>query len=111
MTKSIRQIVQDIQTELANGNLEPDRASEILVTLTAVLGNITDEILLRDVEYNKILLGLYDSEKTANRAKIKAEVSPEYIAKQEARNTKEKVIEMIRSLKYYLRTKQEEYNT
>jgi hypothetical protein len=54
------------------------------------------------------LLHFLDSEKKANRARIRAEISPEYRRKQEARDTKELIVELARSLKYFLRAKAEE---
>jgi hypothetical protein len=48
------------------------------------------------------------SEDAANRAKIRAETSVEYLRKREARDTKELVVELVRSLKYFLRSKEEE---
>lgn len=98
-----------MQGELSKGDLLPERAAELLTMLSAILGNINDEILKRDMEYNVVLLHFLDTEEKANRAKIRAEISPEFQAKTEARNTKELVIEMIRSLKYMLRAKEEEY--
>ena len=55
-----------------------------------------------------VLLGYLDAEAKANRAKIRAETSPEYQRKREARDTKELVQELVRSLKYFLRSKEEE---
>lgn len=107
--KTIRERVTDIQNEILAGNLTPARASEMMVELSAVFGNINDEIRTRDVEYNKVLLIYYESETKANRAKIKAETSPEYSAKRVARDTKELTVELIRSLKYFLRSAEEEY--
>lgn len=56
-----------------------------------------------------VLLNALGSENKANRAKIKAQTSPEYIAMREARDAKEVAIKMPRSLKYFLRSKEEEY--
>ena len=106
---TIRERVLNIQNEILAGNLTPSRCSEMMVELSAIFGNINDEIRTRDVEYNKVLLNYYESEETANRAKIKAETSPEYVAKRIARDTKELTVELIRSLKYFLRSATEEY--
>ena len=106
---SIRDRVKNIQNEILAGNLTPARASEMLTELSAIFGNVNDEIRTRDVEYNKVLLTYYESEETANRAKIKAETSSEYIAKREARDTKDLLIELIRSLKYFLRAMEQEF--
>jgi Tfp pilus assembly PilM family ATPase len=51
----------------------------------------------------------YNKESKANRAKIQAEISPEYEAMRTARNTKDLAMEIIRSLKYFLRNSEDEY--
>lgn len=89
-------------------DLPPDRASALLNRLTALMGNCNDEIREADAEYAAHLLACLDSEEAANRAKIRAETSAEYLRKREARDTKELVVELVRSLKYFLRSKEEE---
>lgn len=106
---TIREHVQSFQSEIAGGNLAPQRAAEILTSLSALMGNILDEIQKREMEYNKFLLVCFDSEKKANRAKIVAEISPEYEAMRTAKNTLKVVEEMIRALKYLLRSLEEGY--
>ena len=109
MSTSVRQLVREIQEEVSNGNLMPARASELLTRLSALLGNINAEILDRDVEYNQILLFWLEKEEKAVRAKIRAECTPEYRMKIEARNTRELAAALISSLKYLLRNQEEEY--
>ena len=55
-----------------------------------------------------MLLDHLEGSEAANRAKIRAETTPEFARKQEARDTKELVQEMVRALKYYLRSLEEE---
>jgi len=106
---TIRELIKNKQDEILEGDLLPGRASEILIELSALLGNINDEIRTRDVLYSKVLLGFLESEEKANRAKIKAETTEEYENKCRARDAKELALELIRGLKYYLRAKDEEY--
>lgn len=107
---TILKLILERQAEVRNSaDLLPDRAAEILAELSALLGSINDEIRKRDVEYNIVLLNALESETKANRAKIKAQTSQEYLRMREARDTKEVCIELIRSLKYFLKAKQEEY--
>ena len=106
---TIRELIKERQAEVGKSDLQPPRAAEILNELASLIGNCNDEIRIRDVEYNQILLRFLASEEKANWAKIKAETSAEYLAKREARDTKEVVIEMIRSLKFFLKAKEEEY--
>lgn len=106
---TVRDLVRSYQREIQQAvDLQPDRAADLLMKLTSLLGNCADEIRDADSEYGVTLLHFLDSEKKANRARIRAEISPEYRRKQEARDTKELVIELSRSLKYFLRAKAEE---
>jgi hypothetical protein len=106
---SIREYVRACQVEIRDtSDLLPDRAAELLMMLSSLLGNVNDEIRAADAEYAGVLLAHLDSETKANRAKIRAETSVEYQRKQEARDTKELVLELVRSLKYYLRSKSDE---
>ena len=106
---TVRELVKAHQREIRDAaDLQPDRAAELLMTLSAIVGNVNDEIREADAAYAGVLLGYLDAEAKANRAKIRAETSPEYQRKREARDTKELVQELVRSLKYFLRSKEEE---
>lgn len=110
MAQTVRGLIGDIQREvLQSADLQPDRAAELLTKLTALVGNVNDEIREADAEYAAVLLTHLESEEAANRAKIRAETTPAYQRKREARDTKELAIELSRSLKYYLKAKQDEY--
>lgn len=100
--------MRQIQAELREGDLQPSVAREHLLTLSALHGNCLEEILQADAAYNYILLKHLDANEAANRAKIRAQTSPEYTRAQEARNTRTLVEEMTRSLKYFLRSQEEE---
>lgn len=106
---TVRGLVKSVQKELRDGGeLHPERAAQLLTQLTALLGNVLEEIRDADVAYATVLLKHLDSEEAANRAKIRAETTPEYLRKQEAKDMRELVIEMIRSLKYILKAQTEE---
>ena len=105
---SIRERIAKIQKELRDGALTPDLARESLVTLTALLGNVNDEQREADHEYKLVLLGCLQGDEAANRARIRAEVTPQYQRAREAKDTKDLVVEMIRSCKAYLRSLDEE---
>jgi hypothetical protein len=106
--KTIRDMVHEIQLEVRAGNLMPARAADLLGMLTALLGNVNDEIMEADAEFATVLLTCMDSEGKANRARIVAETTPAYRRRQIARNTKELVTEMIGSLKYIQRAAEAE---
>lgn len=105
---TIRLLVKAAQKEIGEGELLPQRAAELLGQLTALMGNVNDEIRVADMEFARVLLAHLESSEAANRAKIRAETTPEYLRKREARDTKELVVELIRSLKYVLKAQSEE---
>lgn len=105
---SVRERIKRIQSGLRDGALTPDLTRESLVTLTALMGNVTDEQRAADHEYKLILLGCMQTEKKANRARIAAEVTPQYQRAKEAKDTAGQVLEMIRSCRAYLRSLDEE---
>lgn len=96
---TIRDLIRAMQLEIGTGDLLPDRAAELLMKAAALMGNVADEIRQADVAFAHVLLKeLEANEHYANRAKIRAETSPEYLRKREARDTKELLVEMSRSL-------------
>lgn len=100
--------ISGIQAQLADGALTPDLARESLVKLTALLGNVNDLLRRTDHEYKLVLLGCMAGGEPANRARIRAEVSEQYQKAREAKDTASLVVEMIRSLKQYMRSLDEE---
>lgn len=105
---TVRERIGAIQKELANGALTPDLARESLVRLTSLLGNVHDAQRKADHEYKLVLLGCMAGGEAANRARIRAEVSEQYQAATEMKDLANLVIEMIRSLKTYIRSLEEE---
>ncbi len=106
--KTIREMVNAVRDEAMRAeDLLPDRAAELLVKLSALFGNCNDELRRREMAYNQVLMLSYDTELKSNRAKIRAEASPSYEAKIEAKHTKELILELIRSLKFFLKNKEE----
>ena len=105
---TIRERVKAIQKELRDGALTPDLTRESLVMLTALLGNVVDEVRDREIEYKGVLLECRRTEGKANWARILAETSPQYARYREAADTKLLVVEMIRSCRTYLRSLDEE---
>lgn len=105
---TIRERIKAIQIDLRDGALTPDMARESLVALTALLGNVADEQRAADSDYKRVLLTCLDGDEAANRARIRAEVSPEYARAKEAKDTYTLVQEMIRSCRAYLRSLDEE---
>jgi len=108
MATTVRGMVAEAQAEMRDAELQPERARALLAMLSALIGNCNAELREAEAEYSTVLLRCLDSNEAANRARIRAECSPEYQRKREARDTKELVIELVRSLKYILRSSEEE---
>lgn len=109
--QSVRDLIKERQTEIRSTDLQPPRAAEILTELAALLGNVLDQIRKCDVEYNVVLLNHLQRAQKASHAKIEAETTREYLAKREASDLKVLTLEMIRSLKFFLRAKEDEKQT
>ena len=105
---TIRDRIRSVQHNLLNGALTPDMARESLVLLTALSGNVADEVRAAESPYRVLLLTCYEREESANRAKMRAEVSTEYGRYREAKDTAELVKQMIITCRGYLRSLDEE---
>jgi len=101
-------MVKAIQVEVRDADLLPTRAAELLMKTTALLGNCQTEIRQADYDYAVVLLACLGGDEAANRARIRAEISPEFRRKREARDTRELCVELSRSLKYFLKAAAEE---
>jgi hypothetical protein len=105
---TVRDLVRSAQKEIRDTDLQPNRAAELLVKLTALLGNCNDQIREASADYATVLLSFLEADEAANRAKIRAETTPAFQRKREAMDTKELVVELCRSLKYLLKSHEEE---
>lgn len=105
---SVRSMVNEFKREILAGDLTPHRASEIEQRLTALLGNIQDEQREADALYADVLAKHMREETKANRARILAETSPEFLRKRAVHDTHTHAVEMIRSLRGLIRMATEE---
>lgn len=93
-------MVADIQREMRKGELTPDRGANYDNVLSSLLGNCLEEIREADAAYNAVYLRELEARGKANRAKVVAETSPEFLRRQEARDTEKLILEMVRSLRH-----------
>jgi len=105
---SVRDRIKAIQRDILAGAVTPEQSRQWLITLTALMGNVNDEQRIADHEYKLVLLGCLQGDEAANRAKIRAGVTPQFQRAEEAKHTAQLVLEMIRSCKVYLRSLDEE---
>lgn len=106
--KTVRDLIKDIQGEVRSTELHPERASELLNQLSSLLGNVNDQLKDKQMDYNKALLVIIEDSKTVAKARLVGETTQEYEELLSIKGTKELVLEMIRSLKYYLKSKYDE---
>ena len=106
--QTVRGMVRAMRQEILAGDLPPGRARDVLVKLTALYGNCMDAEAKAGYDYAAVLLQCLEQEKKANRAKIRAELTDEFRAKQDARNTRTLVEELIRSLKVWIKSQESE---
>jgi len=102
--RSIRSIVREIQVECRDTEVHPQRAAEMLTTLTAILGNIGDELRQANLACDVKYLELFQTHKAANRAKLFLNVTSEYARKCEAVDTREEAKQLVITLRQVLRT-------
>jgi hypothetical protein len=96
---SVREMVHDAQRELLKGDPTPAMSRDLLVRLTSLLGNVMVEQREADAAYLVVLDAALTEHSKANRARIKAEATPEFARKREAHDTRTLLVEMIRTLK------------
>lgn len=105
---TVREMVTARRLEVLAGDLSPTRAAEVATQLSALLGNIAQEIREADMAFNLVYANCLDEEGKANRAKIRAELTPAYVRKREAHDLHMVAVEMIRSLRKMQDTFREE---
>lgn len=111
MEKTIREIINEYRSKLLHiSDLQKEEAATILVELSVLYGNCIEEIRKRDQEYITKLLEILQTEKmSVAKAQILVQNTNEWTNREIARGTKEALLEMIRSLKLYVRSKGEEW--
>lgn len=105
---TVQDMVSDIQREMLRGDLMPVRASELLVEATALIANCSAEIREAEGAFNTKYLAILHTEAKANRAKIFAEATDEWKRLRKARDTEKFLDKVIGSIKYVLRTAENE---
>ena len=108
MTTTVRGLVAAIEREVRDTELQPARARLLINQLPSLMASCNAEIREADVQYAAVLLRFLDSDEAANRATIRAECSPEYRRKREARDTLKLVTELLSVMKHTLRSFTEE---
>ena len=107
--KTIRELINEKRDKILNQDLTKQEASKMLVEFSALMGNVTEEIRIREAKYNQVLAEQLAQEKSVARAEVLSKITPEYRKFRRARDEEKVLIELIRSLKYYLKAKGDEW--
>lgn len=105
---TVRERIAAIHAQQLKGETTPVQAAQWLATLSALVGNVLTEIREAEADYNGVYVGFLDSEGKANRAKIRAELSPEYRRLKEAKDTLTLVESMCSGLRYLVKAHETE---
>jgi hypothetical protein len=105
---TIRELLRRLLVDSKDLNLPPHQMADMLVQATSLYASVVEEVRESEFAYKAVLLSQLDSEEAASRAKIRAENTEAYRRNRTARDTEKICLELIRSLKVALRTKQEE---
>lgn len=105
---TVRDLVRQAARDIRDGDLTPEQATSLLAQMTSLLGFVLEEIREADMAYANVLLTHLNGEEAANRAKIRAQTTPEYARAREAKDTHSVLVELIRSLKTILKAQTEE---
>jgi hypothetical protein len=99
---TITEQIDEYRNRMASsGNLTLDEASQMLVELSALLGNINEEIRkTQNIYLNKLALILNDPKVPVARAMIQIQITPEWQRWDKAKGYEKFTIEMIRALKH-----------
>lgn len=109
MEESIRSLITEKSLEIREiGQVGPHRAAEILVELSSLLSSLNREIVESNYWYNLKKQELLKELGVVGKAKIHAEATQEWRDWQERKLQKEALEELIRSVKYYLRSAESE---
>lgn len=105
---TVRERVREIQRQLAQKKPAPEETREFLMALTGLLGYCQDAYRDAESAYKPVLLTHLRAGGAANRARIEAECSAEFVRMREAKDTTDLVGQMITSCRGYLRSLDEE---
>lgn len=105
---TVRDRIRRIQRDFIAVKPVASTARDYLIELTALSGNVSDEVRESEAAYREVLADALSAEGKANRAKMRAERTPEFSRYREAKDTMELVKQLIISTRTYVRSVDEE---
>lgn len=104
-----RELIEKIQIEVIETDLTPGRAGELLSQLSSLLGNVNEALTVVQMAYNRKFAEILDTTTSVAKAKALSQITSEYEEFLKVNSYRELVQEMMRSLKYLIKIKLEEY--
>lgn len=96
---TVRDRIAAIHAGQLRGDVTPIQAAQWQATLGALVGNVLEEIRDAEAAYHVVYAQLLDSEGKANRATIRAQMTPEWKRLREAKDTLKLVESMTSGLR------------
>jgi hypothetical protein len=100
---TVRERIAAIHAQQLRSTTTGVEAAQWLSVLGALTGNVLTEIREAEIAFSAVYAICLDTEEKANRAKIRAEQSPEWWRLREARDLLKQVEHQMATLKYLLR--------
>jgi len=111
---TIRENIKELLASIWNSpDMQPMEASDKLIKLSAMLGNIGDAIVGFEQAYAQIKIDkmLEDSKLPISKIEILCQVTDEYRQLREAKELQRATIEAVRSLKVFIKVRENEYGS
>jgi hypothetical protein len=106
---TVRSLIREMQVEVRESDLTPDRAAELLTKLAALYGNVLDECRRTELAFHSIVRAYLSEDGLAvNKAELLAKGSPEFEEWRIAKDTETLTKQLLSSLKAFLRAKADE---
>ena len=96
---TVRERIAVINAAQLKGDTTPIQAAQWQATLGALVGSVLSEIREAEADYHVVFAQLLDSEGKANRATIRAQMTPEWKRLRESKDTLKLVESMISGLR------------
>jgi hypothetical protein len=108
---NLREKLQAYQSRLINAStLQPDEAGRIIVELTSYMSNLNAKLLETQLAYNQKHLEIMEEVRSVAKSSLVAQTTQEWRDYQEVKGWIDVVREMIRGLKFYIRSNEDEYS-
>ena len=96
---TVRERIAQIHAQQLKGETTPVQAAQWQATLGALVGNVLQEIREAEGNYHVVYAQLLDAEGKANRATIRAQMTPEWKRLRESKDTLKLVESMVSGLR------------